>query len=40
MQALKELGVPFFLDDAEWRKRKADVDASGLQPGEGLLKVL
>ena len=40
MQALKELGVTFFLDDAEWRKRKEDVDASGLQPGEDLLKAL
>lgn len=40
MQALKELGVTFFLDDAEWRKRKADVDARGLQPGQDLLKAL
>ncbi len=40
MQALKDLGVKAFLDDAEWRKRKDDIDANGLQPGEELRTAL
>ena len=36
MQALKETGATFFLDDAEWRKRREDVDANGLQPGQNM----
>lgn len=40
LQALKDLDVTFFLDDAEWRKRREDVDANGLQPGEDVSKEL